>query len=334
MSGFLAHVEQVEVAVASPSAAARSRIAASWRRASVLHGLDPGAQRRIARLEAAALAERVDQAAQLRQVAAQEMDRLFKLVGQSGSGLFLADRDGTVLDRRCRDADHEVFSAIGLEPGALCGECHEGTNGFGTALAEERPVIIHRGDHFLARNTGFTCIGAPLFGSEGGLVGVLDLSTARHDHLPRSNLLLASALVSSARRIESALFRDRYRQDRILVVDQPEQEELSLLAVDRDDFVIGATRAARLAYGLGLAGPVVPRPAADVLGQSEAGREIAEVRRAAILRALSRASGNVSAAARQLGIGRATLYAQMKALKISPGLSRAGGSTDPAPDLS
>lgn len=330
MSGFLAHVERVETAVASASAAARSRIAASWRRSRLLHGLDPGERRGIRRLEATALAEKVEQADRLPRFAAPEMDRLFRLVGQSGSGLFLADRDGIVIDHRCLDSDHEAFSDIGLEPGALCGEQNEGTNGFSAALVDERPAIIHRGEHFFARSTGFSCIGVPLFGSEGELIGVLDLSTARSDHHPRANPLLASALVTSARRIETALFRDRYLEARIVVAGEPEQEELSLLAVDRDDFVIGATRAARLAFGLGLRAPLVPRPASDLLEQAGAGRDLSELRRAAILRALSRASGNASAAARQLGIGRATLYAQMKSL----GISRHSAAVGAAPKLS
>ncbi|WP_323766918.1 helix-turn-helix domain-containing protein [Marinovum sp.] len=316
MSGFLAHVEQVETAVSSASAAARSRVAASWRRSRVLHGLDPAERRSIAQLEEAAFAARMEQFAVLQQHAAIEMDRLFKLVGQSGSGLFLADREGIVIDRRCHGGDEDAFDTIGLRPGAICAETHEGTNGLGTTLAEERPIIIHRGDHFYAKNLEFTCIGAPLFGSWGELVGVLDLSTARRDHHSSSNLLLASAVVQSSKRIEAALFRDCFHSQRIVVIDLADQDDLALLAIDKDDFVVGATRAARLSLGWGLGRPVVARPAADILGQPEGGRDFSEVRRAAILRALNRASGNVSQAARQLGMGRATLYTHMKTLGI------------------
>ena len=38
-----------------------------------------------------------------------------------------------------------------------CGASGTGTNGMGTCLLEHAPVIIHREQHFLARNTGLTC---------------------------------------------------------------------------------------------------------------------------------------------------------------------------------
>jgi transcriptional regulator of acetoin/glycerol metabolism len=52
----------------------------------------------------------------------------------------------------------------------------------------------------------------------------------------------------------------------------------------------------------------------DVLGEGALGLTGAE--RSVIVRALTRNGGNASAAARELGIGRATLYRRMKALGI------------------
>ncbi|TGN49300.1 sigma-54-dependent Fis family transcriptional regulator, partial [Paracoccus liaowanqingii] len=59
-----------------------------------------------------------------------------------------------------------------------------------------------------------------------------------------------------------------------------------------------------------------PRPAADLLGRQDDLRGFDKGERAAVIRALARASGNVSAAARALGIGRATLYRRMARLGI------------------
>ncbi|WP_290559626.1 helix-turn-helix domain-containing protein [Aestuariivita sp.] len=317
MTHHNSHIERVTARALSPSAVARSSIAASWFRSMVRYGLDPGNQKRLHRLDGSDLEDIRQENGTFRFVAETELDRLFQLVGAAGCGLYLTDRTGVVIDHRCKSEDETFFRAIGLEPGALCSEEVEGTNGMGTSLAELRPVIIDRDEHFFARSTGLTCIGAPVFGSEGEVIGALDISTVRADQTSAANLLLVDALVQCARRIETAYFRLRHPGARIMVADVTQADGTALLAVDPDDLVIGATRAARLAFDLGLDGPIAAQPAADLLGTPGAGRDIAQIQRSAILRALSRSSGNVSAAARQLGIGRATLYRRMKDLGIA-----------------
>ena len=68
--------------------------------------------------------------------------------------------------------------------------------------------------------------------------------------------------------------------------------------------MIGATRAARIEFGLGDAPSLEPRPAADVLSGTPAQSDLAAAERAELRRAILRANGNMSEAARALGVGR------------------------------
>ena len=75
--------------------------------------------------------------------------------------------------------------------------------------------------------------------------------------------------------------------------------------------MIGVTQPARNALGL-VAGDLSsnPRPLSDLLGlAADDGFEAAE--RAVLSRALARAGGNVTAAARELGISRATFHRKL-----------------------
>ena len=84
-------------------------------------------------------------------------------------------------------------------------------------------------------------------------------------------------------------------------------------SIDADDLVIGATRAARLALGLATDRAFAPVPAADLLnGPNGALEQLGDVERGVLQRALLRADGNVSAAAKTLGISRATLHRKLK----------------------
>lgn len=310
------HIIRVVETASDPGAAARSRLAASWRRSLDHHGLDPGQRDEVRRLTGGELAERRERSEAMLRVAMPKIDSLYQLVCSSGCGVLLTDSEGVVLDLRAADGDRTVFDTWGLTPGADWSEASEGTNGIGTCIAENRRVIIHRDEHFHARNTAMSCMDAPIFGPEGELIGALDVSSARADQTEAFNRLIAAQVAQTARQIEVDNFRATFPDARIIVADNDDSEAAMLLAVDHDDIVLGATRGARKAFGLGATGPIRSLPASDLFGRGDGPTGFEKAERAAVIRALSRADGNVSEAARALGVGRATLYRRMKRLGI------------------
>ncbi|WP_428928735.1 GAF domain-containing protein [Marinibacterium sp. SX1] len=315
MSTAKQHVDRVVSTARSGSAAARSRLAASWHRSLIQHGLDPADRRSPNLHDEGTIRERRSALDQVMHVAAPKLDQLFGLIGQSGCGVLLTDAQGVVIDQRCAAADEDIFRSWGLWTGADWSEAAEGTNGIGTCLAEKRQVTIHRDEHFLARNIGMSCMDAPIYGPDGHVLAALDVSSARADQTEGFNRLIAAMVAQTARQIEIDTFRASFPRARILYADSDDSEAALLLAVDAHDIVVGATRAARKAFGLERQGPMSPRPASDIFGrEGPTGFEKAE--RAALVRALTRAGGNASAAAKALGIGRATLYRRMARLGI------------------
>lgn len=316
MSRKMSHSDVVLETAQSATAAAHSRVAASWRRSAVKHGLDPDEHRAPEQIEQSALLHRRAAVENLLTVATPRLDALFQLVGQSGCAVFLTDVDGVILDQRLSPADVAAFEDWGLRTGADWSEAREGTNGIGTSLTEQRRVIIHQGEHFYTRNIGMSCIDAPIFGADGQIVGTLDLSSARADQTQAFNRLLAAQVAQTARAIEAANFRAAYAQARIIVADSDDTEATTLLAINENDLVIGATRDARRIFGMNRSGALIAKPASDFLGREEGATGFEKAEKAAVIRALARAGNNVSEAAKQLGIGRATLYRRMKRLGL------------------
>lgn len=300
----------------SGSAPALSRIAASWHRSLYTHGLDP-ADRGVREKVSESKFQQCREASEfLLRIAAPKLDQLFGLVGQSGCTVLLTDAKGILLDQRCSAGDASAFEKWGLWQGADWSEEAEGTNGVGTCITEQRQVIIHRNEHFLARNAGMSRMDAPIFGPDGDLAGALDISSARSDQTEAFNRLIAAMVAQTARQIEVDTFRAAYADSRIIYAHKDASEAAILLAVDAHDIVIGATRGARKAFGLGAFGPLAPTPASDLLGREDGPTGFEKAERTAVVRALTRAKGNVSEAARSLGVGRATLYRRMKRLGI------------------
>ena len=310
------HVARVMGTLSSGTEAARSRLAASWQRSWLKHGLDPSAPPVERAPDTDRLRDQRQALDQVLAVAAPKLDDLYAMIGHCGCGILLTDSEGLVLDARAGAADAEVFRAWGLAPGVDWSEAAQGTNGIGTCIAERRALTIHRDQHYLAENIGMSCIDAPVFGPDGGLIAALDVSSARADQTEGFNRLIEAMVTRVAQAIESDLFRSAYPKHRIVLADGADPASAALLAVDSDDVVVGATRDARRRHGLEPAGLIRPRPVVDLLGRDSGHAGLEGAERAALIRALTRAGGNVSEAARALGLGRATLYRRMKRLGI------------------
>lgn len=291
---------------------ARSAVAASWNRSLLVHRLDPDRIQTHTFADAHSCLTARERMGRIAAIAAPAMDRLFAAVGAGGCSVLLTDGAGVVVDRRGCPGDDAAFQHWGLWTGADWSEAAAGTNGIGTCVVEQRPVVVHRDQHFASNNIAMSCMGAPIFDHEGELAGVLDISSCRADLADAFVALLADAVSDAARRIEAENFQAAYAGRRIVVGPGDSSAGAVLFAVDRDDLLVGATRRARKTYCLTTDVFANPRPASVVLEQNRA--EVADLdaaERGALRRAIASANGNASLAARALGISRATLYRRM-----------------------
>jgi transcriptional regulator of acetoin/glycerol metabolism len=317
MTSAIHHADVVLDVIGSPRSAAVSPVAASWCRSALHHHLDPARAARRELIDAAALSQLREANAALLRVAAPVLDQTYRSVGRSGCGVVLSDARGVILDRRVGAGDGGDFAATGLIEGARWSEADEGTNGIGTCLYEGQPVVIHRDQHFAAHNVDISCMDAPVYDPYGRLAGALDVSSCRHDHGPAMAEMIGALVREAARSIEREYFCRHFEGARIIFLPDDAATGTSLLATDRDDLVIGASRAARLRMGLTDAALATPRPLDQLLGQSEVS-SFGDADRTVLRQALARAGGNVSEAARLLGVGRATLYRRLARAGVKP----------------
>jgi transcriptional regulator of acetoin/glycerol metabolism len=311
-----AHADKV-LDVLAGTDCADPALAASWRRSGCLHALDPTSRTVSHRLSESEIAGAQECLGRLLRLAQSGLDRLFLAVGGVACSVLLADDNGVVVDRRGTRADDAIFDGWGLWTGAVWSEKLEGTNGIGTCLVERRPLTIDRDQHFFTRNSRLFCTTAPIFDEHGELRAALDVSSCRADLTEGFSQLIAIAVADAVRVIEAENFRQTFANARVVLTPNSERAINSLLAVDRDDLVIGATRAARRALGLTPAALTRPIPAVDLIGRAPAdGDNIGAAERAVLLRALARSGGNVSRAAKDLNISRATLHRKINQLGL------------------
>ena len=137
------------------------------------------------------------------------MEHVYEQIRESGSMVILADANGLLLET-VGDADFvNRADRVALAAGASWDENQRGTNAIGTALSEEIPISILGGEHFLEHNSFLTCCASPIFGPDGRLIGVLDISG---DYRSYQRHTLGLVRMSSAI-VERRLFESMHARD-------------------------------------------------------------------------------------------------------------------------
>jgi transcriptional regulator of acetoin/glycerol metabolism len=193
-----------------------SAIGASWRRCMIDYALDPGLNEEPFVLDLHTLKEYRARHEHLIQVASAEIDWLYDHIAMSGCALLLTDAGGIVLYEKADPTILQTFRSAGLQLGADWSELRQGTNGMGTCIAENRPVIVHRDEHFRSCHIGLSCTAAPIHDPDGSLVAVLDASTLNAQGTRESQTHVMALVHLSAKLIEKCLFLRHFQRSSVL----------------------------------------------------------------------------------------------------------------------
>lgn len=237
-----------------PADALPPELSNSWLR-SWQAGLQPcGRMSGVPHASGAQLARALDMQRELVAHARPVMEFLCEQMRDSDSLVILAGADGMLLHASGDPRFMGRAERVALRPGATWSEQYRGTNAIGTALADDRALVVHAQEHFLERNSFLTCAAAPIHAADGRLLGVLDVS-GDHRGYHRHTLGLVR---SAVRIIEHRLFETKHDPRhwqglRLRLHAQPEglgTVTEGLLAVRDDGVLAGASVAALSALGL------------------------------------------------------------------------------------
>lgn len=269
------------------------------------------------------------------------LERLAQALAQTGYFAILTNAEGMVVEAHGAIDRSDRRALLITRAGTDLSEARVGTTAIGAALAEQQAVWLHRHEHFFVDTACYSCAGAPLRGPDGRLAGMLDLTGIDVAERPELRHLAAQA----ARSIDDGLALAVPHALR-LRLGWPGGEAEGLVALDEDGLLVAANPAARAMLALPTdSGPLHAEalfalPHASLVDAARAARPLelplwsglrlwvlAQLPQAAstgerplplkavetdlIRRAVADARGNVSLAARQLGISRATVYRKL-----------------------
>ncbi|HTG19684.1 MAG TPA: helix-turn-helix domain-containing protein [Reyranella sp.] len=244
VAGHADHVHSVAEGATPPPGT--EEISSSWQRSANKHGVDPDDNKAPRILTPGELKNFRGPLEELIFTAQEELDQLYRVVREAGYTVLLCDGSGVAVEHRGEQAQASRFEYWGTWLGGVWSEEVEGTNGIGTCIVEERPVTVHRSQHYRSRHMDLSCSGAPVFGVDGTLMAVLDVSAIDPGLSEAAHALTGALTIRSARAIEERFFRDQFRRAWIVAVAPPDGgAQGMLMAIDANQRIVGANRVAR-----------------------------------------------------------------------------------------
>lgn len=186
----------------------------SWQRCTDA-GMDPGDIPECIRITNEELQSYCGQEGRsVRGLARAELLNLYKNLGKRSVTLTFASVQGVILDQLPnRGAPAGYQGSSDLAPGNCWYEMSRGTNAVGTSASTKRTTVVLGGDHFLRTYYGLICIAKPVFGANGGIAGIIDVTLHGRDGQMDIGELgyILGLMHMSADHIETELFKQQHR---------------------------------------------------------------------------------------------------------------------------
>jgi transcriptional regulator of acetoin/glycerol metabolism len=315
MAHSMSHAAHVQNVLANKDIS-KLPLATSWHRCANLHGLDPRARPKLQTMTETELREQTEPLAPLLATAAPTLNRLYRSVGNRGVCVLVSNRLGVPIQCWGPESDMSDLQQRGLCKGVDWSEASSGTNGIGTSLLERRALCVRPDQHFYTSTLSITCASAPFYDHQGTLAGAANITYYGRASEHALVGLLMTTLSDATRQIEIDYFHHVFAGQRIITIPGETRSGGILIAVDRDDVIIGASRGARKSFGLTDAGLAAGVVAGDLFVQSMdtfTGAEYGVLRRWLI-----RNGGNVTASGRDLNISHATIKRKISTHGLNP----------------
>lgn len=274
----------------------------------------------------------------LSEVVGEEIDSIWDSFGGEHWAVYCINAQALII--RARHGTNPASRAFALHVGRRIQERDIGTTAPACVLSEQRAITLIGSEHYLDEFANLFCCAVPVWGPWGSLVGVLNI-TGSEEFKSR---LVEQKLSAAAVKIENRLFMDAHQGNRIVRIHFDESfvetQLAGLLAVNEYGDILSATRKALemldhidlfntrwqitdlfvddlLKGGGGRVKTRLKNGIAFYLDEPMQAEQAPSSGFKGSLRAVSgqyaeqmlqEANGNVSLAARRLGVSRTTLY--------------------------
>ena len=143
----------------------------------------------------------------LLKIASPFMKTIFYAINEYRFVLMLTDENGILLDYRYNPLSEETLEDMNFHVGVSLAEKDVGTNGVGTAIASDRPIMVYGEEHYCMSSQPWASFGVPIHDEYGEIIGCIGCSENKdYFHAHTLGMLMASAKAIEERfKLEKAI---------------------------------------------------------------------------------------------------------------------------------
>lgn len=250
---FARHVQEIVSAAEGKQTTRDPEVVRSWLRCLNDYNLDPEHKGEARILPENVLRQHQQEAEDLMSIARFGMEDLYRRVNSMGYVLLLVNAKGVTVDFIGDEKVDRELKRAGLYIGSEWSEENAGTCGVGACLTSGEAIVIHQTDHFDMAHTPLSCTAAPIYHSDGSLIGALDVSLLMSPTEKYSQALTLEVVKSCVRRIELANLMSSRRSDWILRLNRTSEflgvDPSCAISVAPDGTISGLTHGAHKLFG-------------------------------------------------------------------------------------
>lgn len=145
----------------------------------------------------------------LLEIASPFLNTLFYAINEYRFLFALTDEKGILLDYRCNPQSEQGLVDMGFHVGISMAEEDVGTNGVGTAIAIDNPMIVYGEEHYCFAHQSWVTFGVPIHNENGDIIG--GIACTEYKDLSHPHTL--GMLIASGKAIEEQIKLERALQD-------------------------------------------------------------------------------------------------------------------------
>lgn len=184
----------------APAGTIPQHIQESWKRCQS-KGLNPTTVDKEHIIGEYEMLEYYDRYAELLYYSSPILEDMYQFIRGTDILLLIASLEGYIIDTVGDPSFIRHADNVSLRKGANWLEDFRGTNAIGTAIVEQKTVLVHGSEHFCHDNHFLTCAATPIRHPDGKLLGILNLSSYWQNYHP----FILGLVKRAAHSIEQAL---------------------------------------------------------------------------------------------------------------------------------